>query len=161
MFDLEWRRALRSQNPISLLMIDADGFKAYNDQFGHQAGDDALVAIASCIERTTRRAADICARYGGEEFAILLPDTQLADAIKLAEKIRANILELRADQQGRLDSTPTISIGAASMVPRQGLQPRDLTKAADSALYDAKRNGRNRTEPTAAGPRVQDQRRAA
>ena len=161
MFDLEWRRALRNQNPVSLLMVDADGFKAYNDRFGHQAGDDALVAIASCIDRTTRRAADVCARYGGEEFAVLLPDTHLADAIKLAENIRANVLELRADQQGRLDSTPTISIGAASMVPRQGLQPRDLIKAADSALYDAKRNGRNRTEPAAVGPQVQDQRRAA
>lgn len=146
-FDLEWRRALRVQNSVALLMIDADSFKAYNDQFGHQAGDAALVALARCIESTPRRAGEITARYGGEEFAVLLPDTSLAEAINLAEKIRANVLALRADQQGRPDSSPTVSIGAASMMPRPGLQPRDLIKAADTALYEAKSNGRNRTEP--------------
>jgi diguanylate cyclase (GGDEF)-like protein len=146
-FELEWRRAQRVQDPVALLMIDADKFKAYNDQFGHQSGDAALVAIARCIESTTRRAVEIAARYGGEEFAVLLPGTSLADAIDLAERIRHSVLALRADQQGRPDSTPTISIGAASLMPRQGLLPRDLIKAADTALYEAKSNGRNRTEP--------------
>jgi diguanylate cyclase (GGDEF)-like protein len=145
--DLEWRRAMRSQIPIALLMIDADNFKAYNDQFGHQAGDAALAAIAHCIQSNTRRASDISARYGGEEFSVLLPDTSLAGAITIAERIRASVLSLRADQQGRPDSTPTVSIGAASLVPRQGLEPRDVIKAADAALYQAKNNGRNRTEP--------------
>jgi diguanylate cyclase (GGDEF)-like protein len=145
-FDIEWRRAQRIQDPIALLMIDADNFKNYNDQFGHQAGDAALLAIAHCIETNSRRATDICARYGGEEFAVLLPGTLVAEAVDLAEKIRASLLALRADQQGRPDSTPTVSIGAASIIPRQGLQPRDLIKAADTALYEAKCNGRNRTE---------------
>jgi diguanylate cyclase (GGDEF)-like protein len=147
MFDLEWHRAMRTQNPVALLMIDADNFKHFNDQFGHQAGDAALIALAHCIQDNTQRASDISARYGGEEFAILLPATSLADAVHLAENIRSSVLSLRADQQGRPDSSPTVSIGAASMVPRQGLQPRDLIKAADTALYQAKSKGRNRTEP--------------
>ena len=147
MFELEWRRAQRAQTPVALLMVDADRFKAYNDQFGHQAGDAALFAIADCISSTTQRAADISARYGGEEFAILLPDTSTSEAVALAERIRASVHALRADQQGRPDSTPTVSIGAASMIPRQGLQPRDLIKAADTALYEAKNNGRDRVEP--------------
>jgi diguanylate cyclase (GGDEF)-like protein len=146
-FDLEWRRAQRVQSTVALLMIDADNFKAYNDQFGHQAGDAALVAIARCIESNTQRAGEITARYGGEEFAVLLPGSSLPDAIKMAEKIRRSLAALRADQQGRPDGTPTVSIGAASMKPRQGLETRDLVKAADNALYAAKGNGRNRTEP--------------
>ncbi len=144
-FEREWRRAQRDVKPLALLMIDADSFKSYNDQFGHQAGDIALTAIAHCIQGSARRAADVCARYGGEEFAVLLPGLSTAEAAEHAETVRASVLTLRAQQQGRPDSTPTISIGAASMIPRAGLEPRDLIKAADSALYDAKRNGRNRT----------------
>jgi len=147
MLDLEWRRAMRTQCPIALLMIDADYFKEYNDQFGHPAGDAALTAIAQCIQNNTKRASDISARYGGEEFSVLLPDTTLAGAVTIAERIRESVLSLRADQQGRPDSTPTVSIGAASFVPRQGLEPRDVVKAADAALYQAKNNGRNRIEP--------------
>jgi diguanylate cyclase (GGDEF)-like protein len=147
LFDIEWRRALRTQSPVALLMIDADKFKEFNDQFGHLLGDAALAAIAQCIQSNTRRAGDISARYGGEEFAVLLPGTSTADAFDLAEQIRASVLTLRTDQQGRPDCTPTVSIGLASMVPRQGLQSRDLIKAADTALYEAKRKGRNRTEP--------------
>ena len=146
--DIEWRRALRTQSPIALLMIDADNFKKYNDQFGHQAGDAALAALADCIQVNTQRASDVAARYGGEEFAILLPGASLTDAINFAEKIRTSVLALRDDQQGRADSTLTISVGAASVVPRLGLQARDLIKAADTALYQAKNNGRNRTEPS-------------
>ena len=145
--DVEWRRAMRTQTPVALLMIDADNFKAYNDHFGHQAGDAALAAVAHCIQSNAKRVSDISARYGGEEFAILLPDTALADAVSIAETIRECVLSLRADQHGRPDSTPTISIGAASLVPRQGLQPRDIVKAADIALYQAKNSGRNRTMP--------------
>lgn len=143
--DLEWRRAMRIQSPVAILMIDVDNFKAYNDQFGHQAGDAALVAVAHCIKGSTRRVTDISARYGGEEFAVLMPGTSLTDAFELAEKIRASVMALRDDQQGPPDSTPTISIGVAAIVPRQGLQPRDLVKAADKALYEAKSKGRNWT----------------
>ncbi len=150
MFDIEWRRAMRDQSSIALLMIDVDHFKAYNDEFGHPAGDAALMAVAHCIKSTTQRASDISARYGGEEFAVLLPGTPLPHAVAFAEKVRASVLALRADQQGRPDSTPTVSIGVAAMIPRQGLQPRDLIKAADTALYQAKSGGRNRTEPSSA-----------
>ena len=147
LLEREWRRAMRSQTTIALLMIDADRFKAFNDRFGHQAGDEALASIAGCLEKASRRAGDISARYGGEEFAVLLPGLSLAEAVSHAEVIRANVMELRADQQDRPDSTPTISIGAAALAPRRGLEPKDLIKAADLALYKAKRNGRNRTEP--------------
>ncbi len=147
MLELEWRRATRNQSPIAVLMIDADSFKEYNDRFGHPAGDAALAAIADCIQSNTKRASDIAARYGGEEFSVLLPDTSLDGAVTIAERIRASVLLLRADQRGRPDSTPTVSIGAASLVPRKGLEPRDVVKAADAALYLAKNNGRNRTEP--------------
>ncbi len=161
MFELEWRRALRSQTPVALLMIDADHFKAYNDNFGHQAGDIALKALAHCIATSARRASDICARYGGEEFAVLLPDTSTTEAVRLAEHIRKSVTVLRGDQQGRPDSTPTVSIGAASMIPRQGLQPRDLIKAADTRLYEAKSGGRNRTEPAPRQPEAASDRQAA
>lgn len=145
-FEREWRRAQRESLPLAVLMIDADSFKSYNDNFGHQAGDTALVAIAHCIAANTRRASELATRYGGEEFAVLLPGHNADEALVRAEAIRESILTLRAEQQGRPDSTPTISIGVAAMVPRHGLQPRDLVKAADTALYRAKSNGRNRAE---------------
>jgi diguanylate cyclase (GGDEF)-like protein len=145
-FAREWRRAMRDRIPLSLVMVDADHFKSYNDSFGHQAGDAALVALAECLKGSARRAADLAARYGGEEFALLLPGLSIAEAADHAEAIRARVLALRADQQGRPDSTPTVSIGVASMIPRQGLEPRDLIRAADSALYEAKSKGRNRVE---------------
>ncbi|HUC51580.1 MAG TPA: sensor domain-containing diguanylate cyclase [Xanthobacteraceae bacterium] len=146
MLHIEWSRALNCGHPMAFLMIDADGFKNYNDQFGHQAGDAALLAISQCIATTTQGSGGVSARYGGEEFVVMLPGAATAEAAKLAENIRASIAALRADQQGRPDSTPTVSIGVASLVPRQGLLPRDLVKAADAALYEAKRKGRDRVE---------------
>lgn len=139
----EWQRAQRSQTPLALLMIDADHFKAFNDRFGHQAGDNALAAIANCIAGNARRAGDVAARYGGEEFAVLLPSLDATNAFEMAEIIRASVIELREAQQGRPDSTPTVSIGVAAMIPRPGIEPRDLIKAADTALYLAKEQGRN------------------
>lgn len=150
LLEREWRRAMRLQTTVALLMIDADHFKAFNDRFGHQSGDEALASIAGCLQNASRRAGDIAARYGGEEFAVLLPGLSLAEAVAYAEVIRSNVIELRSDQQDRPDSTPTISIGAAVLAPRRGLEPKDLIKAADLALYKAKRNGRNRTEPALA-----------
>lgn len=141
----EWRRAARTQSPVSLVLIDADSFKAYNDRHGHQAGDVALAAIAECIARELQRGGDIGVRYGGEEFAVLLPGDPAEGAFKVAEAIRANVLALRADQAGRDDKTPTISLGVASMIPEAGLSPRDLVNAADAALYEAKHRGRNQT----------------
>ncbi len=141
--DETWHKAIVASAPAALLMIDVDHFKNYNDQFGHQAGDDALRAIAHCVRANLPGPSSIAARYGGEELAVLLPDTSSEAAFVVAERIRTNVLELRADQLGRPDSTPTISIGIASIMPRYGLQPRDLIRAADVALYEAKRNGRN------------------
>jgi diguanylate cyclase (GGDEF)-like protein len=141
--DETWHKAIVASAPAALLMIDVDHFKNYNDQFGHQAGDDALRAIAHCVRANLPGPSSIAARYGGEELAVLLPNTSSEAAFAVAERIRTNLLELRADQLGRPDSTPTISIGVASMMPRCGLQPRDLIRTADVALYEAKRNGRN------------------
>ena len=143
--DVEWRRAQRSNQPVSLLMIDADNFKAFNDRFGHQAGDVALASIGICIAESARRAGDCAARYGGEEFALLLPDTKLDDAYVVAERIREAVMAARESQTDRPDKTPTISIGVAEMTPRLGLTAADLFKAADAALYMAKGQGRNRT----------------
>jgi len=141
--DQEWRRAQRGQHQIALLMIDADSFKNFNDQFGHQAGDVALKALAECIAASARRAGDLAARFGGEEFAVLLPETGIEEAVVVAENIQARLASLRTLQNGRPDSTPTLSIGVACMAPRQGLEPRDLIRTADGALYKAKEAGRN------------------
>jgi diguanylate cyclase (GGDEF)-like protein len=143
-FAKEWARAYRSGASVALLMIDADNFKSYNDRFGHQAGDVALKTIADCISTVSRRSRDLAARYGGEEFVVVLPETTAVEAAMIAEKIRSHVLDLRSQQQNRLDSTPTISIGVSAIMPRVGLETRDLLKAADSALYLAKEQGRNR-----------------
>jgi diguanylate cyclase (GGDEF)-like protein len=142
----EWSRARRVHSPIAMLMIDVDCFKAYNDKHGHQAGDRALTAVAECIAKSANRPADLCARYGGEEFAVLLPGETVEGAFEIAERIRGTVLSLRVGQPQTLETIPTVSVGAASMVPYAGLTPCDLIKAADGALYEAKRNGRNRTE---------------
>ena len=121
-------------------MIDADNFKAYNDLFGHQAGDQALLAIASCISAAVRRAGDCGARYGGEEFAMLLPGMAADDAEKFAERIRIQVEGLPSK-----GATITVSIGVASVIPVGALSVTDFIGAADAALYEAKAMGRNRT----------------
>jgi diguanylate cyclase (GGDEF)-like protein len=141
----EWQRSQRSKTPVALLMIDADHFKAYNDAHGHQAGDAALGSIAACIASSARRATDFCARYGGEEFTVLLPGETVEGALRIAEEIRTSVLSLRAQQQGRPDVSPTVSVGVASMTPQPGLAPQDLIRSADLALYEAKRLGRDRS----------------
>jgi diguanylate cyclase (GGDEF)-like protein len=138
--DIEWRRAMRQKLPVALLMIDADHFKAYNDTFGHQAGDQVLVGIAICISDSVRRAADCAARYGGEEFAVLLPNTSVTDAFKVAETIRGKVQGWSDDQ-----STSTVSCGIASLVPTSGMDWAILVAAADKALYAAKAGGRNQS----------------
>jgi diguanylate cyclase (GGDEF)-like protein len=138
--DTEWRRAVRSKTPVALLMIDADHFKAYNDNYGHQAGDQVLVGIAICISDSVRRAGDCATRFGGEEFAVLLPGTSTTDALTVAENIRRKVELWSEDPQ-----VTTVSIGVASMMPSAGLDWCDLIAAADKALYAAKANGRNQT----------------
>lgn len=138
--DVEWRRAMRQRAPLALLMIDADHFKAYNDTFGHQAGDQVLVGIAICISDSVSRAGDCAARYGGEEFAVLLPNTSADDAFKVAEKIRLKVQGWSDDQ-----AASTVSCGIASLVPAAGMDWPVLVAAADKALYAAKAAGRNQS----------------
>jgi diguanylate cyclase (GGDEF)-like protein len=135
--DAEWRRAMRQKTPVALLMIDADHFKAYNDTFGHQAGDQMLVGIAICITDSVRRVGDCAARYGGEEFAVLLPGLSAAEALRVAETIRLKVQQWSDDT--------TVSIGIASVTPAPALEWSMLVKAADNALYAAKADGRNRS----------------
>jgi diguanylate cyclase (GGDEF)-like protein len=136
--DSEWRRARRHKTPLSLLMIDADHFKTYNDTYGHQAGDQVLIGIAICISDSIKRGGDCAVRYGGEEFAVLLPDADSADAMMIAETIRRKV-------QGWSDEPviSTVSVGIASMTPESGMDWSDFVNAADKALYSAKAAGRN------------------
>jgi diguanylate cyclase (GGDEF)-like protein len=140
MIDAEWRRAARQEMPLAVLMIDADYFKAYNDTFGHQAGDEVLIGIAICIMDAVRRAGDCAARYGGEEFAVLLPGLSSMDAFEVAETIR-----LKVQQWSGEPPVTTVSIGVASLTPNSTMDWSGLVNAADRALYAAKANGRNRS----------------
>lgn len=158
----EWQRAMREKTSIGLLIIDADRFKAYNDTYGHQTGDKLLEAIGAGIADKARRATDLGARYGGDEFTLLLPGTAGKGAFEIAERIRIGVLELRLPHSGGVETgTATVSVGVAGMVPRPGSDHCELIDAADKALYQAKANGRNRTEliepvdaGSAGGPRL-------
>jgi diguanylate cyclase (GGDEF)-like protein len=145
MLEREWHRAARSRTAFSFLMIDVDHFKAYNDHYGHRAGDRALKTIAACIAAGVTRAEDLAVRYGGEEFAVLLPATDEAGAYRVAETIRRAIAALGIPHIGS-PGIVTLSVGVAAMRPDRGSHSGMIVEAADAALYDAKRNGRNRTE---------------
>lgn len=148
---LEWRRAARSEAPLSLLMIDIDHFKAYNDRYGHQQGDACLARVANAVASQANRAAELLARYGGEEFA-LVAATDGAGAASLAAKLREVVESLAIEHEGADSGRVTISVGVASMVPTGGCDPSELVARADQALYEAKRRGRNRVAVAGAGP---------
>jgi len=149
----EWQRTLREGTQMSLLLLDLDHFKAFNDQYGHQVGDDCLRAVADAVRRTLHRPGDIAARYGGEEVAVILPDTGAAGAVEVAEQLRLAVEVLRLPHQanaGRGDWLTT-SVGAATVLCRMGgrmKMPEALLAAADAALYRAKHEGRNRVVNT-------------
>jgi diguanylate cyclase (GGDEF)-like protein len=143
-FKQEWARSIRSDRPISVLMIDVDHFKAFNDRHGHHGGDIALRNVAKTLEACIRRPGDVAARYGGEEFLVVLPETDLPGARLLAEQIRQAIEALPPLSQG--GHPITVSIGVASARPKSGDQQTQLFGEADRALYSAKHNGRNRVE---------------
>jgi diguanylate cyclase (GGDEF)-like protein len=141
----EWRRAVRAKSPLSLLLIDVDAFKAYNDRYGHAAGDDCLRGIASTLSVGAQRAGDLVARYGGEEFAVVLSDCSDESARQLAERLRRRIEGLALPHDAsEVAGHVTISVGGATAMPRSGATAGDLVKAADEALYEAKRGGRDR-----------------
>jgi diguanylate cyclase (GGDEF) domain len=142
-YEREWRQAVRSKSPLSLLFIDVDFFKNYNDHYGHMKGDHVLCAVAATIDRALRRPRDFVARYGGEEFIIVLPETDLAAARALAETIRKAVIDLRIEHELSCFRTATVSIGVAGVGPVQGSSRATLLEAADAALYQAKAAGRN------------------
>jgi len=145
-YDLEWRRARRENQSISVIMIDVDFFKNFNDAHGHLAGDECLKKIADTLQ-VVNRAGDVVARYGGEEFVVVLPSTDMVGALHLAEIMRQRILDLHIRHQSSIISDfVTISLGIATQQPESEIDPMTLLLNADQALYQAKLNGRNRIE---------------
>jgi diguanylate cyclase (GGDEF)-like protein/PAS domain S-box-containing protein len=141
----EWQRLVREQQPLSLILFDVDFFKAYNDHFGHQQGDEGLIAVAQAANQAVKRAADLLARYGGEEFGVILPNTRRTGAESVAKAIHREVEALRlVHPQSQVNDYLTVSMGIASVVPTADQAPEDLIAAADAALYQAKRRGRNR-----------------
>lgn len=141
----EWRRAQRNGTPLSLIMADIDHFKAYNDNYGHGAGDQCLKAAAKALANALERPSDILARYGGEEFAAVLPDTNANGAHLLAERLRANVAALTLPHGfSSVEDHVTISVGYASLEPIPDQSPLELLQLADKRLYQAKEEGRNR-----------------
>ena len=140
----EWRRAVRNETSLGLLVLDVDWFKPFNDMYGHQEGDEALRKIAGCMQRLIRRPADKAARYGGEEFVVLLPDTDLSGAVHTAERICNGLAEMELQHRGSPLGRVTVSIGVAVLRPQHGGDASELVRQADGALYEAKRSGRGR-----------------
>lgn len=145
MFEQEWLRATRSNTPISLILLDIDFFKHYNDNYGHQAGDDCLRLVAEEIGGFARRPGDTSARYGGEEFVLVLPGIDLVQAASIAEACRACVESLEIPHShSKVHKVVTVSAGVATLVPEHDISMKSLVAAADNALYQAKREGRNR-----------------
>jgi diguanylate cyclase (GGDEF)-like protein/PAS domain S-box-containing protein len=140
----EWRRALREGNKLSLLLMDADHFKRYNDTYGHVRGDSCLKQIAEATLDVVLRPGDLVARYGGEEFAVVLPGTDEIGAKAVAEDICQAIRNRRLPHEGNAPGIVTVSIGCATIIPQRGKTPQDVIESADQALYRAKGRGRNR-----------------
>ena len=142
-----WEAALHSSKPLSLLVVDADHFKRFNDRYGHQVGDDVLRSLAHCFTTSVHRPSDLVCRVGGEEFALLLPDTDQAGAYRIAEKVHAEVSALAVGSAGIGAGAVTVSIGLAAAVPSatEITALNDLYRLADEALYEAKAGGRNQT----------------
>jgi diguanylate cyclase (GGDEF)-like protein len=150
----EWQRALRDANPISLIIIDIDYFKGFNDTYGHQMGDECLKKIAEALAGTVKRPGDLVARYGGEEFSAILPDTLLDGAVHVANKMQMNVARSNIPYpESRVSDRVTISLGVASIIPdpiksftlisSRYSQLKSFIESADQALYLAKKSGRN------------------
>ncbi len=141
----EWYRRRRDNSALSLIICDIDYFKLYNDRFGHLAGDECLKQVAQVISQGVRRPADLAARYGGEEFAIILPQTPAQNALKVAERIRLNVKKLQLPHPSSLaGDCVSLSLGISCIVPNSNCTEQQLLSAADKALYEAKKQGRDR-----------------
>jgi diguanylate cyclase (GGDEF)-like protein len=147
----EWKRAVRDDMPLSIVMVDIDYFKPYNDRYGHLRGDACLRLVAQCLNRSVREGIDMCARYGGEEFVLVLPNTPLENARKMAERLCVAVAAMRVEHA---DSPQTgfvaISAGVAALEPHVRESVAELMAAADASLYTAKRRGRNQVGPPTA-----------
>jgi diguanylate cyclase (GGDEF)-like protein len=140
----EWNRHYRNQQPLSLLFIDIDYFKQYNDTYGHEAGDNCLIQIAKILKHNAKRSSDIAARFGGEEFAMILPETLDTEAFDIAQKIVSCLHELSIfHSASSVSEHVTMSIGISTFIPQQPNNSELLLIAGDKALYEAKRCGRN------------------
>ncbi|RMG04742.1 MAG: diguanylate cyclase [Nitrospirae bacterium] len=142
----ELKRAVRSRQPISLVMIDVDYFKLFNDTYGHQKGDDCLKSIAGVLKTLLKRPGDLPARYGGEEFACILAGTSSEGASKIVSEIQESLGQLNIPHEGSPYGVVTISAGIVTAIPDMNITPQEIIRYADEALYMAKRGGRNAFE---------------
>lgn len=143
----EWAHARRSQQPLSLILLDIDYFKQYNDCYGHIQGDECLKSVAEALDEASVRATDFIARFGGEEFVVVLPETDAESAITLAEKYRSLIEQLGiVHEQSGVARVLTASLGVGTIIPAVDADPTAFIEAIDRLLYRAKKNGRNRVE---------------
>ncbi len=142
--DAEWKAACRAQQPISLILLDIDHFKQYNDYYGHVQGDECLVKVAEALKQVGARPRDIVARYGGEEFVLLLPETDETAALQLAERCRRSIEELYIPHEtSGCSAFVTASIGVGTIIPAPDMEPKGFCQVVDKLLYAAKQDGRN------------------
>ncbi|MBI4651841.1 diguanylate cyclase [Candidatus Desantisbacteria bacterium] len=140
----EWNRAMRESKPISLIMIDIDFFKSYNDLYGHQSGDECLKKAAMVLDIEMKRAGDFVARYGGEEFVVVLPNTNISEALAVAETLRTSVNKLQIVHAGsKINNYVSISLGVASTIPERNSLVEKFIMSADKNLYLAKKEGRN------------------
>lgn len=141
----EWDRAIQEQTPLSLILIDVDYFKRYNDSYGHQAGDDCLIQIAQTVQTAVAGSRDMVARYGGEEFAVILPEGSQERVYQVARQIQALVQDLAIPhRQSKVSSIVTLSLGIATLLPKSTFSVDELIAEADAAIYEAKARGRNR-----------------
>ncbi len=142
--EVEWSRAQRQREPISLIIIDIDEFKQYNDHYGHAQGDECLVQVAKALDGVASRTSDLLARYGGEEFVLMLPGTDRESARLLAERCRQAVLDQHiAHAASSVSDRVTISAGVSTLVPGENTHPSSIFDSADKMLYQAKQRGRN------------------
>ena len=145
--EVEWANARRNRQPLSLIFLDIDYFKQYNDRYGHLEGDECLKTVAQALSATATRARDFFARFGGEEFVLVLPETDAKAAVKVADRCRNAIFKLQIPHEGSgVSQILTVSLGVGTTIPTHDAEPKPFIEAVDRLLYQAKDKGRNRAE---------------